>query len=485
MTRALLKITGKSQWVSINGQEMIENSHVSVMDKIQNTFNKTVASLGGRDSMRLRALDSALWTSLGYGIKVIFRFFNRALLSYWLVPDMFGIMTIVNTFLLGLEFFSDVGITPNIVQSKRGEDPIFLNTAWTMQIVRGVLMWVGALLLAWPVSRFYGNNIYLAILPVAGLTAVLTGLKSTKIAEAQRSLQTRKIVIIELIAYFLGLICMIAWAWAWPSVWALVVHSFVQSSVEVILSHFYLEGHRNKLTWDNSAAHDLYRFGRWIFFSTAFTYLVKSHDKLILGRVLDEKFLGIYAIAIMLAQMVQDGIGQLGFRVLLPSYSKLSADPVRMYALVRKTRIILISLTWIASLLFMAFGREIVSIFGSEYQDAGWMLETLAAGSLVGILGITYENVLIAQGRSFDNAVLLGVQMILQLAGIFIGLRLSQMGDHPFSGSGGVVIGIAAAQWVNYPFKAVWLARLKLWQPEVDLIAILMATIIVYFVYFF
>ena len=58
-------------------------------------------------------------------------------------------MALIQTFIIGLQMFSDIGIYPSIIQNKRGEEPDFLNTAWTIQIVRGGVLWLADHVLAW------------------------------------------------------------------------------------------------------------------------------------------------------------------------------------------------------------------------------------------------------------------------------------------------------------------------------------------------
>src|SRR5262249_41516180 len=91
-------------------------------------------------SLRRRVLKAGRWTLAGYGIGLGFRFGSSLLLTRLLVPEMFGVMAIATTVMVGLAMFSDVGLKPNVVQSKRGGDAVFLNTAWMIQILRGVML---------------------------------------------------------------------------------------------------------------------------------------------------------------------------------------------------------------------------------------------------------------------------------------------------------------------------------------------------------
>src|SRR5690606_17029308 len=97
--------------------------------------------LGG-STLRSRVVRSSAWTlaghALGHGMSLV----SNLALAALLFPEAFGVMALVRLVLRGLKMFSDVGIGPSIIQHRRGEDPAFLNTAWTIQIVRGVLLFL-------------------------------------------------------------------------------------------------------------------------------------------------------------------------------------------------------------------------------------------------------------------------------------------------------------------------------------------------------
>ena len=117
------------------------------------------ATLPGFSSSDLRrlALSGSLWTFLGYGLSQLLRLAAHMLLARLLFPEAFGLMAIVNVFVHALQMFADLGITTSIVQSARGEDRAFLDTAWTLQILRGGGVWLASVLVAWPVAAAYAQ----------------------------------------------------------------------------------------------------------------------------------------------------------------------------------------------------------------------------------------------------------------------------------------------------------------------------------------
>src|SRR4028119_542476 len=130
-------------------------------------------------SIKKLAIHGAVWTIASYGTSQILRFGSNLILTRLLIPDVFGLMALVYVFISGLHLFSDLGIGVSVIQNKRGDDPVFLNTAWTLQVVRGGFLWVCSLLIAWPVSHFYEERQLLWLIPVVALTTVISGFNST------------------------------------------------------------------------------------------------------------------------------------------------------------------------------------------------------------------------------------------------------------------------------------------------------------------
>jgi O-antigen/teichoic acid export membrane protein len=416
-----------------------------------------------KPSLKARAIRGSAWTLGGYGANQALRFASNLILTRLLFPEAFGLMSLVQIFLQGLEMFSDIGIKPSIIHDKRGDDPDFLNTAWTIQAGRGVGLWLLSCAIAYPASQFYREPMLTQLLPVVGLTALIAGFTSTKLPTANRNLRLGLVTSLELTAYVVGLTVMIFCAWRYESVWALVAGGLVDSLVRMTLSHVMLPGISNRFHWDREAFKSLYRFGRWIFISTALTFLAGQGDRLILGRLLDVRFLGIYTIALTLSRFPRQAISQIIDRVLFPSYAELMRDrPERMYANLRKSRLGLISISWGISILFILFGPALINtLYDARYADAGWIIQIVSLGALIGIVGGTYDGVLMAQGKTFLVSLLLIVQIVTQLGAMIVGYQLN--------GQTGVIWGLASVTWVTYPIKAVIFSRLSLWQPELDM----------------
>ncbi|MBD3880507.1 oligosaccharide flippase family protein [Phormidium tenue FACHB-886] len=430
-------------------------------------------------SVKAKVIRGSVWTIFGHGSNQVIRLGSNLVLTRLLFPEAFGLMSLVQVFMIGLELFSDVGIIPSIIQNKRGNDPKFLNTAWTIQVFRGLALWICSCALAIPAARFYHEPMLGQLLPVVGINAALAGLNSTKLATANRKIELGRLTALELGSYVLGVLSMIAGAWVTRSVWSLVVGGFITALAKLLLSHFYLPGERNRFYWDREAFGELQRFGRWIFVSTMLGFFVGQGDRLVVGRLMDVTFLGIYGIALMLSRAFEEIIMQVTNKVLFPFYSELYREnPKDVYRILRKNRIILISLSWAVSLFFILFGQLLIDfLYDERYTQAGRMLQILAISGLISSLYTSYGNVLLARGQTFALTLLLAINAATKFGGMMLGGYLG--------GQNGIIIGLAFSSWVFYPAEIFFYVRARLWQPEVDIPAFIGATIVAALFFYF
>jgi O-antigen/teichoic acid export membrane protein len=416
-----------------------------------------------RPQLVQRVLRAGGWTMLGYGTNQLLRLAGNLILTRLLFPDAFGLMAIVQAVMVGVVMFSDVGIEQSIIHNKRGNEPAFVNTAWSVKVIRGVLMWFALWLLAAPLASFYGEPMLARLLPVAGLAAVISGFSSTKTASADRDLEIARTTLIGVGSYAFGLLVMIVWASIDRSIWSLVMGNIVGAAAQAIASHVWLDGIKNRFAWESKSLRSLRTFGRWIFVSSALTFLVGEGSRLLIAHFLDVRMLAFFSLALAMDQVPRQIIQQMTGRVLFPAYSEVVRErPEKLYAIVEKSRLIQIVPYWLVCVFLVYFGQSLMEIlYDDRYKDSGWMLQMMALGSLVGGLAISYNGILYAKGRVRTSTVLLAIHLFIQVSAIVVGSYLG--------GARGLVLGWALTSWLLYPVYAFVYSRLSLWQPKLDL----------------
>jgi len=454
---------------------MTESSTESTLQQLSDE----AATENQRPSLLKRVMKATAWTFSGHVASQVIRLGSNLLMSRLLFPEAFGLMALVNTVISGLYMFSDTGTNANIIQSKRGEDPAFLNTAWTVDCIRGIFLWLCTCLLSFPIARFYNEPLLLYLLPVSGITVLLTAFESNKLVLASRNLDIRRLTIIDLLVQISAItvilvgagIAKVTGAPIHIAVWSLVAGNIAGGIVRLTLSYTFIEGEGNKFQLEPEALKEIFQFGQWIFLSTILTFFAYQGNNLIIPRLLGFSFFGIFSFASNLSLFATSIVGMVEGRVLYASYSEVHRErPERLRPILRRARIVLNAVNCAVALFFICFGQILIHIMYDErYSDAGWILQLLALGSILPLIVSTYSNVLMAQGKTHIMPLIMVLQTVAQIAGIFIG--------YYFGKEFGLVLGLTLSGWAIYPFAAVLYARLSLWQPEVDFPIIGIATV--------
>jgi O-antigen/teichoic acid export membrane protein len=405
---------------------------------------------------------ATLWTTLGQVSSQVLRLGSNLILTRLLLPEFFGVMVIINVFVLGLGLFSDVGLGPNIIRHKRGEDAEFLNTAWTIQIIRGFILWGCAWALAGVMAGIYEIPELTTLLPVAALTAVIGGFESTARYSLNRKIHLGRVTLLELGQQVSSITFMVVWAALEPSIWALVCGGVFGALVRTASSHFLLPGIRNRWRWDKEAARSLISFGKWIFLSTALGFLANRGDRLILGAAMTQTELGVFSVAAILAHSPVRIAGQISMKVLLPLYSRLSDEgPGTLNKEIGGTRRRM-TLMAIALLSVIALGGEFIvtSLWPETFWDAGRMTRILAIGSIGSVTIATLQPVLLACGDGRAHFISTLSRAVLLLGALLVGQH--------FGGVTGALVGLAAAPTLHYPVLALLVHRHRAWTPLAD-----------------
>jgi O-antigen/teichoic acid export membrane protein len=361
--------------------------------------------------------------------------------------------------------FSDIGLGPGIIQDRRGTDLVFLRTAWTLQVVRGLFIWLACFPLAFAVYWSNHEPLFFWLVPIAGLTCVMSGFNSVSLITCRRRLSFGRFTLLNLSANAAGTTVMICCAWVYPSVWALLANAFVSAGIVLAGSFLFLPEVSMRWQWDPESVRGLFRFGRWIFVGTALTFLVSRLDIFILGSAAGMAVLGVYATAKNFAFAALDALGMLASTVLMPVYSRLAErGDAAMRRQTLKMRALLLAI-FLPPFWVLAIGGPylIRILYDNRYQDAGWMIQILAAGAVGTAISATTDQVLLARGDSFRYMLQLGSKLVIQLAGMSIGWH--------FAGLRGFMIGLAIADVLNYPVLMGLVRKYGVWLPGLDAVA--------------
>jgi len=374
--------------------------------------------------MRGRVIRAGAWIITSQAGSQILRLASSLIMTRLLAPDLFGIMALATTMMVGLLLCSDLGLDQNIVQSRRSDEIGYLNSVWTVQILRGTLIWIAGLAISgglyllgsWhllPLKSAYSDPVLPWVFAVLSLIPLVGGFASTKIAMASRQLALGRWTLIELASQVTGLAVMVVWALADQSIWALVAGGLTSQLAQVLCSHAFMPGESNRLHWSREDFSEIFHFGKWVFLTSILFFLAASGDRLMLGWLLDPAILGLYAIAFLIINALRELFEKLSGGVAFPAFSEVVRErPFELPRIYYKFRLPLDVATLLATGLLFSSGHHLIEfLYDERYRAAGRMLEILS----IGIFEVRYclvGHCFVAMGQPRLLAPIVAVRLI-------------------------------------------------------------------------
>lgn len=395
--------------------------------------------------MKLRnrpAVRASLYASAGQLAGYALRLGSTIVLTRLLSPADYGLLAI--TFAIGvvLELMSDMGIRASIIRSEKSSDPIFLDTAWHIQRVRGLVLALLTILIGaalWQAQRagWLASDSAIAAAPLPwlimlnALSPLILGHLPTKVYTANKALRLGRIVAVDFCSQLGAVITTLALAYATGSVAAAVVGAVLGCLLRVVFSQRFISGRSNERRSDPNIAKQLLNFGRWVVLSSTLTALAFNGDRLLLAYWHDATLLGQYAIALTFTTLIVQLVGKVVGAVAFPQISKAKQiGPEALKKTVSAARRGYDSMCMTsAGLLFAGAPLLIALLYDGRYQQAGPMLSILSF-SLVLAREELYNSVYFTMGKPhvlpmFSGLALCSLIILVPIAHAWGGLQAS------------------------------------------------------------
>lgn len=355
----------------------------------------------------------SLWTMGTYAASAGIRFSGNIVLSRLLTPEILGIVVIAQAIRVGTELLTDLGLEQNVVHSPHGDDERFLNTVWTMQIIRGIIVSLACAAAMPLLADLY--EVDLTLLLVVSAAPLISSLMSTSLYSVARRLDVRTRNIFELVVETLGLAVNIVLIFALRNVWAPIIGILLSIGLRSALT--YLLTHpRHRLMLDPAHWREVFHFSKWIMLSSLALYAASYVDRLYLGTVVTLATLGVYGLAKAVSDLPNTVAGRLAFQIVFPFVARhddslTAGTDTRKELSGTRRNFLLLVLLGIGTV--MAWSDYAVTLlYGARYQAAGWMLTILLVGGWVSVLSSLNEATVFGRGRpknvGFANVVRFG-----------------------------------------------------------------------------
>lgn len=243
-----------------------------------------------------------------------------------LLAQDFGLFGMALTVVTGLGALTSIGLDISVIKTKfRNDEELFrhLDTIWTVDLIRRLMLGLLMLALARPAARFYGEAKVSELLIVLSLLPLLQGFQNVGLIIYRKRVNFQKIVWLELSTNLLTVVATIALVLLTRNVWALVLSQLVAALIGVALSYI-VHPYRPHARLDKNSLRLALSFGKHAFVLGVLGYVMIMADNILLGRLYSAAILGTYVIAYNLAVLPLHGISNVIVNVTFPAYAEIS-----------------------------------------------------------------------------------------------------------------------------------------------------------------
>jgi len=341
-------------------------------------------------------------TALSFVLQAIIRLGSSLILTRILLPEAYGVITIITSIAFVVELIADTNTSLFIIRDARGEESRYLNTAWTIKFARAMLNTVALYALAPTVAALIYHLPALATpMRVYSVSFIIGGIQSMSFPLAIRHKQARIIMYSELAATFVSALFSVVYCYFSRNYWGMVYGILLNRISMVVLSRQFYREKRPRFQFDRAAALDLLGFSKFTIPSSLLTLALSQFDKVVILRLFDLKSLGIYGLAGNIAGSVETLISKISQLVLYPrcAHNFRTNRDMLSVAYYRENVKLFFSIMLFPAAVGGAAQLIIAFLYPSRYSQAGAVLQALMLRAGLLSFSAPAEDLLIATGE--------------------------------------------------------------------------------------
>lgn len=321
------------------------------------------------------------------------------ILARLLVPQDYGVVSIVMVFITLCNVFVTSGFGTAIVQKKEVDETDY-NTAFVLSFIMAIVLY-GVLFFVSPlIAEFYELPILKSVIRVLGLRLILTSLNTIQQAHIQREMRFKKFFIATLFGTVISCVVGIILAYCGYGVWALVAQYLTNTTIDTVVLVF-VGGWNPSLKFSKRKAKEIYSFGIKVLCTELVFTLEGDIRSLIVGKVFGSADLAYYDQGRKYPALVVNNVNSSITKVLLPALSREQDDLYVLKQIMRKCIKIGLYLLCPVLIGFAAIANDFIAVvLTNKWIDAAPFIMIFCLVYLTRPLETACHQALLAIGRS-------------------------------------------------------------------------------------
>lgn len=316
------------------------------------------------------------------GVTRIITLARLAVLARILTPAQFGVFGIATLALSFVEILTETGINIFLIQQE-GEINKYLNTAWIISIIRGILISLAIIVVSPLIVLFFKSPDSYILLLLISIVPFIRGFINPSVVKFQKDLQFHRDFYFRSSLFFVDSLVVVSLALLTREASSFIFGLIVSGILEVILS-FIMVKPVPRIQFNLNIAKEIIQHGKWVTGAGVFNYLFSNSDNIVIGRLLGTGPLGLYQTGYRISTLPITEISDVVSKVVFPVYVKIAGDITRLKRAFLKTTFIISSFSVIFGLILFFFTHELISfVLGPIWLEVVPTVKVLAIFGII------------------------------------------------------------------------------------------------------
>lgn len=363
-----------------------------------------------------------MWNGISQILSQVFQLAVIIILARLLFPQDFGIVGMAAIFTGFISRFNELGLSAAIIQRKN-IDELHLSTSFWTSLGTGIILCILTVIVSPYIAEYFEEELVEPILIISSISFIFGALTVIPRTIFTKSLDFKKIAIIEILATVISGIIAISLALSNFGVWSLVIGNI---SITLIQALLFLQMNEWRPSYKFSIPHfkELFAFGGHVMGSGVMNYIDTNIDYLVVGKMIGATALGYYTLAYNLITFPLYKISTIITRVTFPAFSKIQDDNINLkIGYLKVVRYIsMITFPMLAGM-FVVAPEFIMVVYGSKWQPMILTLQILCLAGALKSIGTTVGTILLSKGRADIQFKWNFFTMIVMTIAVLIGVK--------------------------------------------------------------
>lgn len=336
----------------------------------------------------------------------VLRFLNllsNLILARLLLPSEFGIIGIAYIFWSFFTLFTQDTAGSFIVYKGTG-DKRYLNTAYTVSLLIGLVFGLGMVCIAPLVANFFNQPSLTWILVAFAFNLLLSSAFYVHVAAMTRQMQYRDIAVTSIVTSVTRIISTTVSAFLGFSYWSFVIGDTASWLVGFILTR-YQSGHNFRIRLDSEIKSEVFSYCLGVTGSSFGFYINANADNFTVGKLLGSTSLGYYNLAYQMTMALSTILNSVISQIGMPVFAQMSDEEDQKNALLKVVEEIGFLTVPLYGLFFLVIDQEAIAlVFGPQWIPVSSVIPWLLIFAYFRVVTTPLNTMLSAKGRPEVNA---------------------------------------------------------------------------------